>query len=398
MVAPRPLRVLLVSSHPVQYAAPLYRRYVAHERLDVTVAYCSLQGAEPGLDRDFGIPVAWDVPLLDGYRWTHPANRSPRPGLGRFWGLLNPGIWTLVRGGRFDIVVCLGYRAASFWIAALAAKLSRSALVFTTDSHDLSARNGSRWKEAAKRTVLPAIFRLSDAVFVPSTRSARFVATLGVPSERVFVTPYVVANEFFASRANGSRRQMARARWRIPPNATVALFVGKLAPWKRPGDLLAALSKAPGVYALFVGEGALRSALEAQAECIGVADRVRWLGFRNQRALPAIYAAADVLVLPSEYEPFGVVVNEAFSCGVPAIVSDACGCLGDLVQPGVTGFAYPVGDIDALADRLRAIASDRARRERMAGAARERIASWGPDRNVRALAEACSTLARVNRA
>ena len=80
-------RVLLVCSHPVQYAAPVFRRMAQHPRLDIQVAYCSLQGAEPAVDSQFGVTVAWDVPLLEGYPWVHVPNKSPRAGLGSFLGL-----------------------------------------------------------------------------------------------------------------------------------------------------------------------------------------------------------------------------------------------------------------------------------------------------------------------
>ena len=168
-VAGRPVRVFLVSSHPVQYAAPLFRRYAADPRLDVTVAYCSLQGAEPGVDPEFGVEVAWDVPLLDGYPWVHPPNRALWPSLRGFWGLVNPGLWRTVVRGDFDIVVCYGYRALSFWIAALAAKVSGAALVLTTDAHTLGPRDGARWKVPVKRLVLPWVFRLADAARISAT-------------------------------------------------------------------------------------------------------------------------------------------------------------------------------------------------------------------------------------
>ena len=91
-------RVLIVASHPVQYAAPLFRRMAQHPKLDILVAYCSLQGAEPGIDSEFGIEVSWDIPLLDGYPWQELPNQAPHPGLGKFWGLIN---WSY--GGLFRI-------------------------------------------------------------------------------------------------------------------------------------------------------------------------------------------------------------------------------------------------------------------------------------------------------
>src|SRR5439155_16931308 len=131
-------RVLFVASHPVQYASPLFRHMAQHPRLDIKVAYCSMQGAEAGLDPEFGVEVKWDVPLLEGYPWVRVPNRSPWPGLGRFFGLFNPSLWNLIRGGNYDAVYCsTGYAYLSFWILALAAKLKRVPHLSSTDSYNL---------------------------------------------------------------------------------------------------------------------------------------------------------------------------------------------------------------------------------------------------------------------
>lgn len=390
----RPIKVLLVSSHPVQYATPCYRLYSADLRLDVTVAYCSLQGAEPGPDPEFGVSVVWDVPLLEGYRWVHPPNRSPRPDLRGFWGLINPGLWRLVRQGGYAVVVCYGHQAASFWIAALAAKASLAALVFTTDAHTLVPRDGRDWKVPLKRQVLPRVYGLANGVLAPSSRTARFLERLGVPGDRIFLTPFVVDTKFFAKAALLTDREATRRKLGIPPEAPAVVFSGKLVPWKRPDDLLEAAAQVPDVHVVYAGDGSLRSALEALARNLGVAHRVRFLGFVNQRGLPEVYAAADFLILPSEHEPFGVVVNEAFACGLPVIVSEACGAAGDLVRDGETGFVVPVGDTRTFADRMRVLASDHELRRTMGEKARARIAEWGPEQNAEAFARACLKLAR----
>jgi glycosyltransferase involved in cell wall biosynthesis len=384
----QPVRALLVSSHPVQYAAPVFRRYAADPRLDVLVAFCSLQGAEPGVDPEFGTEVTWDVPLLEGYRWVHVRNRSPRPRLAGSLGLVNPGLWSLIRRGGFDVVVCYGYRAASFWIATFSAKASGAALLLTTDAHALAPRDGRQWKVAVKRLVLPHIFGLADGVLTPSSKTARFVQSLGIPPQRVFLTPFVVDTPFFERGSADTDRAAVRSRWGIPLDAPVGLFCGKLVRWKRPADVLEAAAAVEGLYAILVGEGPLRRDLEEKAHRLGIDDRVRFLGFVNQRQLPETYGAADFLVLPSEHEPFGVVVNEAFACGRPAIVSKACGSAGDLVTDGETGFAVDVGDVRGLADGMRVLADPETRRV-MGEKARARVAEWSPTRNVEAFVEAC---------
>jgi glycosyltransferase involved in cell wall biosynthesis len=388
--------VLLVSSHPVQYAAPVLRRYAADPRLDVLVAFCSLQGAERGVDPDFGTEVAWDVPLLDGYRWVHVKNRSPRPGLTGSLGLVNPGLWSLVRNGGYDVVVCYGYRAASFWIAAAAAKAFRATLVLTTDAHTLRPRDGGRWKPALKRWMLPRLFGLADGVFAPSSRTARFLVGLGVQAERVFLTPFVVDTPTFERASAEADRLAIRRRWGIPADAPVGLFCGKLVSWKRPADVLEAAALVDGLHVLVVGEGALRRSLEERAKSLGIDARVRFVGFVNQRRLPEAYTAADFLVLPSEHEPFGLVVNEAFACGRPAVVSRACGAAGDLVSDGETGFLFDVGDLTTLAARMRALTHPEIRGV-MGEKARRRVAEWSPAQNVEAFVGACLIVAERGR-
>jgi len=136
----------------------------------------------------------------------------------------------------------------------------------------------------------------------------------------------------------------------------VALFAGKLLAFKRPLDLVkAAASLKTCGYALSIliaGSGPLEEELAATATASGVS--LHRLGFCNQTEMPGAYAAADVLVLPSSgRETWGLVANESQSCGVPVIVSSACGCAPDLAEDGSAGSVFPFGDIEALSAALR---------------------------------------------
>ncbi len=164
----------------------------------------------------------------------------------------------------------------------------------------------------------------------------------------------------------------------------VILFCAKLQPWKRPHDLLEAFSKANlgNAILIFAGEGPLRASLESEAAKLGISDRVRFLGFVNQTQLPSVYTASDLLVLPSVYDAFGVVVNEAMLCGCPVIASDRVGAARDLIMHGRTGFVYPCGDVDALAGVMRQCASGGATLSELSRAAGARMESWSPRENI----------------
>ncbi len=385
----RRYRVLAVATHPVQYMAPIFRRMATHPALDLQVAYCTLRGAETVHDPEFGANIQWDVPLLDGYSWSHVANRGS--GSESFFGLWNPGLRKLIRGGNFDAVLCFtGYRHATFWIALLAARLSKTAFLFGTDATTLAPRDGRDWKIILKKILWPRLFRLADQVIVPSSGSLDLMLSLGLPSERVTMTPYSVDNDWWIQQSSRVDRAATRAAWGASPINSVILFCAKLQPWKRPVDLLRAFARAdiPNTLLLFAGEGPLRPQLESEAAALGVASRVRFLGFVNQSQLPAVYASADLMVLPSEYEPFAVVVNEAMCCGCPVVASNRVGAALDLVSPVSPQFVFPCGDIDALAFILKDTLTDRTRLQSVARAALAHIQTWSPERNIAATLDA----------
>ena len=382
-----PYKVLLVSAHPVQYSAPRYRLMARDPRFDVQVAYCSLQGAEAGVDPEFGVSVQWDVPLLDGYPWVHIPNKSRHPALDRFWGLVNPGLWKLVRQGQFDAVVLYtGYAYASFWITLAAAKLSRVPVLFGTDATSISPRARSNWKASLKKRILPPIFRMATVAIAPSSATAEYLQSLGVSKQRVVVTPFVVDNEYWTRRAAAVDREAVRASWGAKHGEPVVVFCAKLQRWKRPLDVLRAFARVDikDTRLVLAGDGPMRSDLESEALALGCANRVKFLGFTNQSALPAVYRSADVMVLPSDYDPCPVVVCEAMLCGCPVILSDKIRGRAELVRHRETGYYYPGGDVGALAALLRDVLGDLDRLRRMGEAGRRRMETWTGNDNIEA--------------
>ncbi|MBD2358436.1 glycosyltransferase family 4 protein [Tolypothrix sp. FACHB-123] len=385
-------RVLVIASHPVPYSVPLFRLMAQHPKLDILVAYCSLQGVKAEFDSQFGVEIAWDIPLLDGYPWIQVQNNYGKPRLGNFFGLINLGLWKLISQGSFDAVISYtGYSYASFWIAAIVAKLNRICFIFSTDASTIQPRDRKQWKNSLKKLLLPSIFTLGDFILVSSTPGKQMVHSLGIPEDKIVLTPSSVDNDWWSSQVTLVDVKAIREQWNIPENAHVILFCAKLQPWKRPHDSLRAFAKAnvSGSYLVFAGDGPLRLELEAEAKALGVAEQVRFLGFVNQSQLPSVYRSANLFVFSSEYEPFGVVVNEAMLCGCPVVVSDHVGAHYDLVENGETGFVYPCGSIDALAEIFQTVllADNNELLNKMSAAAVKRMESWSPRENVAALVQ-----------
>lgn len=141
------------------------------------------------------------------------------------------------------------------------------------------------------------------------------------------------------------------------------------------------------MHLLVVGDGELRQLAMAQANRSRLP--VTFAGFLNQSHMARAYTAADCLVLPSDHgETWGLVVNEAMACGLPAIVSDRVGCGQDLVVEGVTGFTFPFANVARLADLMTDCALDPVRLGELGSRAREHVRAYSIENAARATLDA----------
>jgi glycosyltransferase involved in cell wall biosynthesis len=214
--------------------------------------------------------------------------------------------------------------------------------------------------------------------------------SLGIADERITLTPYSVDNDWWMAQAASVDRTAARRKLGLSDGERAILFCAKLQPWKRPMDLLRAyaMAQVENSRLLFAGEGPQKAELTAEAKRLGISDQVMFLGFVNQSALPALYKMVDLMILPSTYEPFAVVVNEAMCCGCPVMVSNRVGAAKDLVVPVAPDFIFPAGNVEVLAEKLAGALRNPKRLQELKPAVVAHIKTWSPERNVDAMVEA----------
>jgi glycosyltransferase involved in cell wall biosynthesis len=371
-----PIRLTIVETHPVQYNAPWFRHVTTHcPELDVTVVYASRPSAEQQAV-GFSQAFEWDRPLLDGY--ASRIVRESRPGdsftSDSFTGLDVPEIGDAVLDTQPDVVMVAGWHSITQVRAIAACRRHRIPLIYRGDTHLGVGPSGVRRPLWRMKTW--ALLHRYSAYLAVGSRSRQYLRAHRVPPTRIYSSPHSVDNEFFAHVAANHLTDAGRADIRraygFGPDDFVVLFVGKLAGRKRLPDALEAVARlGPSAALLVVGNGGHEAERRADAARFGT--RASWAGFLNQGDMGRAYAAADCLVLPSQSESWGLVVNEAMATGLPAVVSDATGCAPDLITPGETGETFPCGDVDQLVaalDRVRA----RGGRTAMADACRARIA------------------------
>jgi len=357
--AARP-RLGVLDLNPIQYHSPLYQRLSTRAVVDLRVLYLHDHGLATVIDPEFGVPIRWDIDLLGGYAHQFLGAGATTPGRAA----------ALDRWIRDqDIVVIHGHSNPWMLAAGAICRGRRVPYLLRGDSGPDSKADGLR--RQARDTLARSVVSHSAGGLAVGQRNGQFYRKYQAP--RVTFAPHSVDNERFA-RAPETGRAALLDRWGLDNHRPVLLFCGKLLPRKRPLDLLAAAGLLDrDVTLLFVGDGELAPTIGASLP----PGRGAVTGFVHQSELPSYYHAADILVLPSEAEPWGLVVNEAMAAGILPVVSDRVGAAADLVK-GV-GEIYPCGDVTALAAALRR-ALMRAGDPQAAARARQRVDTFSVDR------------------
>jgi len=353
----RKYNLAIVAPTCFYYQAPLFRALAANERLDLTVYFCSDEGLS-GKDvrTSYGADKKWGVSgeLVDGYNFKFLRNFSPWGSyLKSLVGLANFGIWRELSRERPDAVIVMSWMNPTWWLVFLACFHLKIPVLFMTDANVSAERLKSAWKSWAKKTLLGKfLFRLASGFLCAGTANRRFFLHYGVPDHKLVQFAYSWGYDDLVQESEILKDQKTelRTEYGLPLDSFIILYCGRLSPEKGTVELIKAyeLVSHPNKSLVFVGDGALRQSLQ---EYVNKHDlkSVYFMGFRDRNEIGKFYTMADLLVLPSQRETWGIVVSEALCFSLPVIVSDQVGAGIDLVLPNENGHVFPVGEIDTMA-------------------------------------------------
>ena len=328
------IKLTYLVSHPIQYQAPLLRCISALDGIDLRVVFENNPTGETYFDPGFKRSIRWDTPLTEGYEHV---------------SLSNTDLAAEIRNS--DVVWLHGWGSMIMRKALVLSRRLGKPVLMRGENCDIAMPD--RWGPWGwlKRRYIGWILDQCSAFLAIGTENRNYYLQRGVPENKIFMMPYAIDNVSFSEMAEAARprRNDLKAELGISSGRKVILYLGKFMVRKR-ADFLAEVVKKidwpDGKPALvFVGEGEQENRLRILAP-----DAI-FLGFQNQSQLPSLYDMADVLVVPSEREPWGLVVNEAMACATAVVVSDQVGCAADLVT-NQCGRVFPSGDAVALADAL----------------------------------------------
>ena len=358
-------RLAILSTHPIQYNAPLFRMLAQEESIDLKVFY-SKKTEQVRFDKDFGQEVTWDVPLTEGYlnESFDAKEKSGRNQLMASIESFNPSA-LLVYGWNFD-----GH------LAAMRHFHGSVPVWFRGDSTLLDPL--PFWKRTLRKLSLNWVYRFVDRAFYVGQANKRYFHWCGLKEDQLTYAPHAVDNEFFMKDDEERKKEALDIRndLGIDSEATVFLFAGKLEAKKQPLELAEAFASLQSqAHLIYVGSGMLEDELKERFDSN---PNIHFVGFQNQSKMPIWYRVADVFCLPSRGpgETWGLAVNEALACGCSVIVSNRVGCAEDLVKGQPFGRIIPAQKSSLWADAMR----DGSRSQSDGEAIVQYIRNWDPER------------------
>lgn len=371
------MKLAIISTHPIQYYAPLFRLLSSRNNIAVKVFYTWEQDASL-YDKDFTRSFKWDIPLLEGYEYQFVSNNGSMSK--SFWGVKNPGLNREIEKWGATAILVFGWNYYSHFNALRYFK-KKIPVLFRGDSTLLDEQPGI--KKMARRFFLRWVFSHVDTALYVGVNNKNYFSAHGLREDQLVFGPHAIDNHRFCDE-DGKYGEEA-LRWRrelgIPDEDTLWIFVGKFQDKKDPLLLIAAFKKlaAPFARLLLVGDGILEPSLKEAAKGN---EKIHFLPFQNQSKMPVIYRMGDIFCLPSRGpgETWGLAVNEAMACNKPVLVSDRCGCAVDLVFHDKNGFIFAAGNNDQLLEKMKAFPEKREDIKAMGDNSAAIIQSWSYDR------------------
>ncbi len=343
--------IAIYAVHPIMYQVPIFRSINEFAIAD-KVGVCVFFGSDVSLRNIFFEETQTffrpDTPsMLNGYKYVFPFNfGTRRPG--GFFSRINLGFLINISLKRYSAVLIHGYDNFTSFCALCLCLVVRLPVIWRGEN-TLTSFDGNSFLKKFFKKIIGLLIARSSRVAYSCKGNYEFLREIGVPEEKLFFAPCSVDNSFFSSKANNQLNNLDKKE------RLVCIFSGRFTHRKRPFDLLKAVSKLNSqgydIEIIFVGNGPLLEEMKLFSEKYSLC--VQFLGFLNQSDMALVYKNAHVGVVCSDHDPSPKVVNEMMASGLPVVASHLIGTAGDLVRDGVTGFVYPCGNVECLAEVLK---------------------------------------------
>ena len=370
-------------THPIQYQAPLLRLLAQSDSIDLTVFFLCNPSAHKTQDIGFGKPVQWDIPLLEGYKHVFIESEFDKGGI----GFKNPRVnleefkkYLVVT--RWDAVWFHGYINKALLYGMWICKENKIPFFFRAESNLTCTSRGF-----LKDRLIRWIVKNSAGLLYIGQLNKEYYLSYGADPKKLFFVPYAVDNRFFQERVISKKSN----------DKIIFLYASKFIERKNPKMLVEAYALAREDFAVneselwLIGDGPEKESVQQAILNSGRRD-IKILGFKNQTELPEFYSQCDVFILPSEKEPFGLVVNEVMNFSKPVLTTDEVGSAKDLIHDNKNGWVIKANSRNELARVIKKVISGVYNLEEMGRESLKIINEWNFDKDLQGLQKAVESV------
>lgn len=344
-------KIAIISSHPIQYNAPFFELLAQHPKIDLLVFYTwGVKALTNKFDPHFGRVIEWDIPLLRGYKYHFSKNISKNPGSDHFTGIITPNLIQEIEDFNPDAIWVWGWSFQSH-LKVMRYFKGKIPVWFRGDS--IIGETSNSFKTVARKWVLTWVYKHIDKAFYVGQRNKEYYLEFGLNKSQLIKAHHSIDNNRFSAPSVNDEVVLKNLKQEleIKENDFVILFAGKLEPRKNP-SFLESLGKRidqEEIKLVIVGNGPLETQLKLELD---QSKNVKFLDFQNQTQMPIIYRLANLYLLPSLSETWGLGMNEALACGIPVAASKHCGGAADLINQK-NGFIFdPKEGVDTFLQKL----------------------------------------------
>jgi glycosyltransferase involved in cell wall biosynthesis len=344
-------KLAIVTTHPIQYQTPLFKEISYSNKFKVDVYFASKHGYQSKyIDKDFKKKFNWNINLLSGYNYffSGKSYQNINSFFLSFKNLNN----TLFKK-KYDAILIFGWNNIFYLKSFFLAKLNKIPIILRVETNFEDKINF--FKKIIKYFILNIFFKYINFFLYIGTLNKKFYLDLRVNKNKLYPSPYAVDNHFFANK------QKVKVTINKKFKKKIILFVGKFIERKNILEFLnlAILFKNDIRFNfLMVGHGH-QIDLCNQLIKNNKLSNIKIAGFKNQIELKEIYKKSFLLIVPSKYETWGLVVNEAMASGLPVICSRNCSSSRDLIINGKTGYVYNLGDLKLVQEIINFLANNK---------------------------------------
>jgi glycosyltransferase involved in cell wall biosynthesis len=361
-------RLLILTEIISPYRIPLFNCLAQDPEVDLHVLFLSEN--DPTLRQ-------WKV-YREEIRFSYEILPSWRGRVGGFKVLVNGDVIQALQRASPQIILCGGYNYIASWQALIWSRVRNIPFFLWSESNRHDVRRGHAPIEMLKEEFL----RHCDGFVVPGRAAEEYLGSHNIREEKIFLAPNAVDNDLFSSLGLDARRNATLRRRELDLPDQYVLFVGRLVREKGVFELVKAYGSLEQdlrnrVGLVIVGDGPARAELRKEASLV-TTGTIKFPGFVQREQLPAYYALAEMFVLPTYTDTWGLVVNEAMACAIPVIVSRIAGCATDLIQEGWNGLLIEPRDVWSLKAAISKLAGRPDLCANMGAHAREHIARFSP--------------------